>query len=234
MGSDGSNPRRLTTTGGIYPSWSPDGRHLAFVSYRDGNWEIYVMELRQEGSGGTPLDDGDSPATALPLAVGASIEGELSADDSDYFRVTVSNAGTLMASTTGSTDTYGSIEDSSGNVLNENDDDGEDRNFRVSAAVEPGTYYIRVRGFECFHHWHLHADASDGRRFGRYWWGLGRRGHTHTPPDDQPLGCGPSSVLVSGWPPHRLPVLPRLEPNGHYKIRYFRDRFGWHQLSSPD
>ena len=25
------------------PSWSPDGRHIAFDSYRDDNWEIYVM-----------------------------------------------------------------------------------------------------------------------------------------------------------------------------------------------
>ena len=150
MGSDGSNPRRLIdhSARDWSPSWSPDGRHIAFVSDRDGNSEIYVMELRETGSGRTPLDEGDSPATAIPLAVGASVEGELSADDSDYFSVTVSNAGTLMASTTGSTDTYGSIEDRSGNVLNENDDGGEGRNFRVSAAVGPGTYYIRVRGFD--------------------------------------------------------------------------------------
>ena len=147
MGSDGSNPRNLTNHSGYAssPSWSPDGRHIAFVSDRDGNYEIYVMEFRQEGSGGTPLDQGDSPATATPLVVGESIEGVLSNDDIDYFRVTVSNAGMLVASTTGSTDTYGSIEDSSGNILDENDDDGEGSNFRVSVAVEPGTYYIRVK-----------------------------------------------------------------------------------------
>ena len=161
MDSDGSNPRRLTMAYGRDPSWSPDGRHIALVSRRAGNDDIYVMEFIEEGSGGTPFDDGDSPttatpplddddspATAIPLAVGASIEGELSAGDSDYFRVTVASPGTLMASTTGSTDTYGSIEDSSGNVLHENDDGGEGRNFRVSAVVEPGTYYIRVRGFD--------------------------------------------------------------------------------------
>ena len=150
MGSDGSNLRRLTNhpRWDFSPSWSLDGRHIVFASNRDGNWEIYVMELRQDGSGGTPLDHGDSPAMAIALAVGASIEGELSAGDSDYFRVTVSSPGTLTASTTGSTDTYGSIEDSSGNVLNDNDDGGEGRNFRVSASVEPGTYYIRVRGYD--------------------------------------------------------------------------------------
>ena len=39
MGSDGSNPRRLTTDGGGSPSWSPDGRYIAF---KDGG-DIYVM-----------------------------------------------------------------------------------------------------------------------------------------------------------------------------------------------
>lgn len=40
------------------------------------------------------------------------------------------------------------IEDSSGNILNENNDGGEGHNFRVSAVVEPDTYYIRVRGYD--------------------------------------------------------------------------------------
>ena len=149
MRSDGSNLRRLTTDSARdwSPSWSPDGRHIAFFSDRDGN-DIYVMELREVGSG-VSFEHGDSPATATPLAVGESIEGELSpAGDRDYFRVTVSSAGTLIASTTGSTHTYTSIEDSSDNV--EDLDGGEYRNFRVSAAVEPGTYYIRVRGFDAF------------------------------------------------------------------------------------
>ena len=148
MDSDGSNPRRLTTDGGEEPSWSPDGQHIAFHSRLTGRYEIYVMEIRQEGSSETSSDHGDSPSTAHPLALGESIEGELSAGDSDYFRVTVSSAGTLMASTIGSTDTYGSIEDRSGNVLSENDDGGEGRNFHVSATVESGTYFIRVSGFD--------------------------------------------------------------------------------------
>ena len=45
MDADGSNQTRLTDNpaynGG--PAWSPDGSQIAFQSYRDGNWEVYVM-----------------------------------------------------------------------------------------------------------------------------------------------------------------------------------------------
>ena len=46
MDSDGNNPRRLTDSAAAdwTPSWSPAGRQIAFVSERDGNWEIYVMD----------------------------------------------------------------------------------------------------------------------------------------------------------------------------------------------
>ncbi len=42
MNADGSGQRRLTQSG-AQPLWSPDGRKIAFVSVRDGNYEIYVM-----------------------------------------------------------------------------------------------------------------------------------------------------------------------------------------------
>jgi TolB protein len=42
---DGSGRRRLTRTPGFDgdASWSPDGRQLAFMSARDGSYDIYVM-----------------------------------------------------------------------------------------------------------------------------------------------------------------------------------------------
>ena len=45
MGSDGSNPRRLTNNidWNLRPVWSPDSRHIAFTSYREGNGDIYVI-----------------------------------------------------------------------------------------------------------------------------------------------------------------------------------------------
>lgn len=46
MRGDGSDPRRLTDDPGndMFPTWSADGRYIAFVSDRDGNREIYVMK----------------------------------------------------------------------------------------------------------------------------------------------------------------------------------------------
>jgi Tol biopolymer transport system component len=44
--ADGTNPTRLTNHKAYdgFPSWSPDGKKLAFVSLRDGNPQLYVMD----------------------------------------------------------------------------------------------------------------------------------------------------------------------------------------------
>ncbi len=55
MNSDGSGQTNLTNNpnneGG--PTFSPDGSKIAFVSDRDGNFEIYIMNTY--GSGQTKL-----------------------------------------------------------------------------------------------------------------------------------------------------------------------------------
>ena len=57
MNADGSDPVRLTASPGFdeNPSWSPDGRRIAFDSMRDGNLEIYVMNA--DGSGSVRVTD---------------------------------------------------------------------------------------------------------------------------------------------------------------------------------
>jgi TolB protein len=49
--ADGSNARRLTNGGGDNqsPTWSPNGRHIAFQSNRQGRWQIFAMLA--DGSG---------------------------------------------------------------------------------------------------------------------------------------------------------------------------------------
>ncbi len=51
MSANGVGQTRLTSNAvsDLEPNWSPDGSRIAFVSNRDGNYEIYVMNA--DGTG---------------------------------------------------------------------------------------------------------------------------------------------------------------------------------------
>jgi TolB protein len=57
MDADGSDVIQLTDDPAEddFPTWSPDGTSIAFVSQRDGDREIYLMEA--DGSGQLRLSD---------------------------------------------------------------------------------------------------------------------------------------------------------------------------------
>ena len=115
------------------------------------------------GIGDDIVDDhGDIFSEATQVSLGDSIAGSLSTGDTDYFRVTMSSSGVLVAHTTGSTDTYGSILDGSGSVLAIDDEGGEGANFLVVASVGSDTYYIEVRGYEssAIGDYTLHVDGG--------------------------------------------------------------------------
>ena len=115
------------------------------------------------GIGDDIVDDhGDIFSEATQVSLGDSIAGSLSTGDTDYFRVTMSNSGVLVAHTTGSTDTYGSILDGSDSVLASDDEGGEGSNFLVVASLSSDTYYIEVRGYEssAIGDYTLHVDGG--------------------------------------------------------------------------
>ena len=112
-----------------------------------GVWRIDRVGSAAAPAGGGADDHGDSRATATPAAIGSDTPGTLTAGDTDYFRIVVSQSGTLEVYTTGGIDTVGRLEDASGAPVRNNDDGGAGNNFRISAAVSAGTYFVRVTGY---------------------------------------------------------------------------------------
>jgi TolB protein len=47
MNADGSQPRNLTNdpSHDNFATWSPDGKQIAFISNRDGGYDVYVMDV---------------------------------------------------------------------------------------------------------------------------------------------------------------------------------------------
>jgi TolB protein len=98
---DGYNPRRVTVNASlnILPAWSPDGRSLAYVSYRLGSPEIFIASIFEgkslnmtAGKNGQAFSPAWSP-DGKRIAYGSSRSGNMdvwvaNADGSDAKRLT--------------------------------------------------------------------------------------------------------------------------------------------------
>jgi len=92
-------------------------------------------------------DHGNSCNTATAVNVNSSKAGTINrAGDWDYFRIQVPSSGTLTVYTTGSTDTYGFLKNSSCVDITSNDN-YKGANFRIFRYVAAGTYYVAVRHY---------------------------------------------------------------------------------------
>jgi Tol biopolymer transport system component len=76
MNADGSGQMRLTnnTADDEDPNWSPDASRFAFISMRDGHYEIYVMnadgssQTRVTNTTENAIDPDWRPQPAVPVA----------------------------------------------------------------------------------------------------------------------------------------------------------------------
>ncbi len=107
-----------------------------------GSYSLILEEVTESDD-----DHGDLPLTATPTALLGMAHGVLTPSDIDIFEITVPADHRLLAYTTGATDTYGHLYDADGAVIISDDDSGPGNNFRVTADVSAGTYYVGVRGF---------------------------------------------------------------------------------------
>ncbi len=95
-----------------------------------------------------PVDaHADTPRTATRVSSTSSTPGQIGpAGDVDYFRVRVTQAGTLTVETTGPMDTVGTLWRGDEEIMTD-DDGGDGHNFRLVASVDAGTYMVMVRGY---------------------------------------------------------------------------------------
>ncbi len=148
-------------------SVSMSGSALTMAGVADGTGTVTVTARDPDGltaeqsfsvmvgGGGGGDDHSCARGEETVLAWAGSASGVLTAGDEDCFVVVVPStapADRLTAWTTGDTDTYGTLYDSSYGVIDENDDwvtTSTSFNFLVThAAAPPGRYYIRVRGYD--------------------------------------------------------------------------------------
>ena len=99
-------------------------------------------------NGGNADDHGNARSGATVLPTNVSRAGRIDpGDDTDYFSVRLSASGTLTVYTTGSLDTTGELQNSSGSALGNDDDGGDGNNFRIERQVDAGTYYVKVESY---------------------------------------------------------------------------------------
>ena len=93
-------------------------------------------------------DFGESMETARPLTLGdGPMPGALAdASDRRVYRIDLPSPGRLQVRSIGGVDTRGTLRDSGGALLAEDDNRGDGSNFRIAAQLQPGTYYVDVAG----------------------------------------------------------------------------------------
>ena len=95
---------------------------------------------------GAQDDHGDTYADSTVLGIGMVVPGALDAGDTDVFRLELLGTAEIQVRTSGQTDTRGELIDSTGARLMSDDDSGPGDNFSMTAELEPGVYYVEVRG----------------------------------------------------------------------------------------
>lgn len=117
-----------------------------------GAYKINVTDAPAAGStsaaaaaSAAPKTESATKATAATLAVPATVDGKIVTGGSEqFYKIDVAKAGTLTLTSTGGSDVKGTLEDANGVTLATDEDSAAWYNFKLSRAVQPGTYYLRV------------------------------------------------------------------------------------------
>ena len=117
-----------------YPGWNNPTDYTLVVSFNPAS---------------AADDHGDGAAEATAVATPSSTAGELqNPSDTDHFRFEVAERGVVRVGTTGETDVVGTLISEDDTLRLTDDDSGPTLNFRLAAKLDPGVYFVAVRGFD--------------------------------------------------------------------------------------
>jgi len=129
-------------------SWNTGSKASSTVALPAGS-SFYIQTADTISSSSTVTDDhGDTTRSATSVSPNSTTSGYLGqSDDHDYFKIVLLEYGSLTIKSTGSTDTYGFLYNSSGASLEIDNSSGVDDNFRISKLLDAGTYYAKVKPY---------------------------------------------------------------------------------------
>ena len=113
------------------------------VGTSDGAWSTTAT--------GQPADFGSTAETAGALLLDSPVHGVINTvGDVDVFQIDLTATKTIWMYTTGDTDTFAELLTSEDDIIGADNDGGlpdSGLNFLITASLDTGTYYLRVRGY---------------------------------------------------------------------------------------
>ena len=119
----------------------PGTYHVAVSGYNENTSGPFVLLVESAESAGSGCYD------AVPVPPGEDVSGFVQGTVLNFYSFVVSEGGSYRIYTSGGVDTVGQLLDSGCNVIVEDDDSGAITNFQIDRRLEPGTYYVAVRGY---------------------------------------------------------------------------------------
>jgi hypothetical protein len=134
---------------GIYMSYDSPTKVSASKTFTESGYTLVRNVNLTKTSSTDSVDIGDTISSAYEISLASNGSGSYSStlsdsNDYDYYEIDISQSGTYSFSTSGSTDTYGTLYNASGNSITSNDDGGSGTNFFIEESLDTGTYYISV------------------------------------------------------------------------------------------
>ena len=140
----------------IEEAWTSRTLRYVVAGLENGRgYDVQVRALAGAWSStatGTPTEHGSSRPRATALTPGTRVGGVIRpGSDVDYFSFVLTETAEVIIFTSGELDTVGELQDSSGTVIETNDEGNisdSPGNFLIWGALDAGTYYINVTSSE--------------------------------------------------------------------------------------